>query len=283
VIDIDSSRAQAYSRRMPNATRAEDMRAVLSGESNDLTRFRAIMKRIPSGPHCKLCAAPFNAPGGSVLRHFGFGRFPGNPALCNNCIQGFRKHDVYGAEIPVSLVFADVRGSTGIGEGMRPVDFHAFLSRFYRIASSAILDRDGVVDKLVGDEVIGLFFGGITGPGHAAAAIDAATELVTRVGRADASAIGAIPVGAAVHTGVAYVGATGPVGAVDDFTALGDPVNTTARLAALASAGEIFVSCDAIVAAGRDRPDDETRVVDVRGRQEPIEVVVLKAGAGDAS
>ena len=115
-----------------------------------------------------------------------------------------------------------------------------------------ILRHDGLVDKLVGDEVIGLFFGGVSGPRHAAAAVAAAIELGQRVGRGDASPTGAIPIGAGVHTGEAYVGTTGPAGAVDDFTALGDVVNTTARLASTAAAGEIMVTVAAADAAEYD-------------------------------
>ena len=50
------------------------------------------------------------------------------------------------------------------------------------------------------------------------------------MGQPDASSTGPIPVGAAVHTGAAFVGSTGAEGTVSDFTALGDVVNTTARL-----------------------------------------------------
>ena len=64
-----------------------------------------------------------------------------------------------------------------MGERLRPTEFHAFLDHFYRLATDAIVRHDGVVDKIVGDEVIGLFFGGISGPRHAAAAVAAAAEL----------------------------------------------------------------------------------------------------------
>ena len=206
----------------------------------------------------------------------GFGRFPGNPALCQNCIDGFRKNGLSGAEIPVTLLFADVRGSTGIAEAMRPADFRGFLDRFYRIGTQAILGHDGLVDKFVGDEVIGLFFGGVTGSAHAGAGIAAAVELIERAGRPETTPGGPIPVGAAVHSGIAYVGTTGPEGAVDDFTALGDPVNATARMASAAAAGEVLVSAVAAEAAGRDTATLERRTLDLRGRQEPIEVVVLR-------
>jgi adenylate cyclase len=132
-----------------------------------------------------------------------------------------------------------------------------------------------LVDKLVGDEVIGLFFGGVSGPDHARFAVAAATELVSRASQDDASPAGAIPIGAGVHTGEAYVGTTGPEGAVEDFTALGDVVNTTARLASTAAAGELLVSVAAAEAAERAIDGLERRTLEVRGRHEPVDVVVI--------
>jgi adenylate cyclase len=125
-----------------------------------------------------------------------------------------------GVEIPITLLFSDIRGSTGIGERMRPADFHTFLNRFYRLASDSIVAHDGIVDKVIGDEVIGLFFGGISGPHHPAVAVAAAIDLAERAAQASAPLV-SIPVGTAVHTGVAFVGATGLGTTVDDFTALG--------------------------------------------------------------
>lgn len=254
------------------------MRSFLAGDEKSMTLARGLFKRLPSSPHCKLCAAPFTGPGGVVLSLLGFSRFPGNPMICNVCIGGLqKKFGVMGAEIPVSLLFADIRGSTGIGERMRPVEFRAYLDRFYKITSAAVLDHNGVVDKFVGDEVIGLFFAGISGPGHAAAAIGSARSLLEGVGRASASPEGPIPVGAAVHTGEAYVGSTGVDGAVNDFTALGDVVNTTARLAGAAEAGELLVSLDATAAADLDAANLRQRTINVRGRSLPIDVVSIRA------
>jgi len=209
----------------------------------------------------------------------GFGRFAGNPTICNFCIKDLQRMGVQGAEIPVSLLFADIRGSTAIGERLSPTDFRAFLNRFYRIASEAVLASDGIVDKFVGDEVIGLFFGGISGERHAAGAVAAGRSLLSRAGRADATPAGPIPIGAAVHTGLAFVGSTGTDDVVSDFTALGDAVNTTARLASEAARGEILVSIEAAMAAGTDTSDLERRTVEVRGRTEPVEVVALRIAA----
>ena len=223
-----------------------------------------------------MCAAPFAGPGGAVLGHVGFGRFAGNPSICNFCIKDLQRMGVQGAEIPVSLLFADIRGSTGIGERLSPTEFRAYLERFYRIASAAVLASDGIVDKFVGDEVIGLFFQGVSGDAHAAAAQTAGLRLLTQAGQLDATPGGPIPVGAAVHTGEAFVGSTAADGVVSDFTALGDVVNTTARLAAAAATGELLVSVEAARAAGTDSAGLDHRTVEVRGRTEPVSVVVLR-------
>ena len=257
------------------STPEEAMRGFLSGEDPGLVRVRRILRRVPRGPNCKLCAAPFEGPGGAVLRHVGFARYPGNPAICSNCIKDLNKIGVFGAEIPVSLLFADIRGSTGFGERMSPTEFRTFLDRFYQISSKAILDNDGIVDKFVGDEAIGLFFVGISGSGHTAAAITAARALLGAVGRPDATRTGPIPVGAAVHRGQAFVGSTGANDAVNDFTALGDVVNTTARLASEAAGGELLVSIEAALAGGLDTTALEHRTLAVRGKSDAIEVVAL--------
>ena len=131
------------------------------------------------------------------------------------------KQGVGGAEIEISLLFADIRGSTGLGERLRPAAFSALLHSFYRLAAESIIDNDGVVDKFVGDEAIGLFIPAYSGPDHARKAVAAARTLLERAGRSDASSEGPIPVGAGVHIGIAFVGTVGSSEEISDFTALG--------------------------------------------------------------
>src|SRR4029079_16133498 len=93
-----------------HAAEEEQLRAALSGEHPFVARFRRVMGTIPKDPRCKLCLAPFGGAGGAGLKHFGFQRFPGNPAICVNCVTSWSKMGVKGAEIEVSLLFADIRG-----------------------------------------------------------------------------------------------------------------------------------------------------------------------------
>ncbi|WP_270889819.1 adenylate/guanylate cyclase domain-containing protein [Pedococcus sp. 5OH_020] len=251
------------------------VRLMLTGDHPGLADRRRRNLRFPSDPRCKLCAAPFAGVGRLVFGPRGYGR-SGNPSLCMKCVEVLRGFGLTGVEIPVSLVFSDVRGSTTLGEQLRPAEFHAFLHHFYKLATQAIVSHGGLVDKIVGDEVIGLFFGGISGPGYNDQAVSAALDLAERAARSDATPSGAIPAGTAVHTGEAFVGASGPADTVDDFTALGDAVNTTARLASAALAGEVIASQAAVSASSATAESRECRLVDIRGRTEPIEVVVLR-------
>lgn len=257
----------------------EDIRAYLMGESPALAEQRRRFKHLPSDPRCKLCMVPFRGIGAVALKPLGFGQSPGNPSMCNKCIIELRRRGVTGVEVPVSLVFSDVRGSTTLGEQMTPGEFRAFMGHFYDTATKAILKHDGLVDKIVGDEVIGLFFGGVSGPQHAAKAIEAALDLAERAARPDATPMGPIPAGTGVHTGEAFLGATGLGEGVEDFTALGDNVNTTARLASIAGAGEVLISVDAATAAGWSLEGRERRSLTVKGRTQPIEVVAEQVGS----
>jgi adenylate cyclase len=188
-----------------------------------------------------------------------------NPNYCDVCETFVRTHPG-GAEVEISMLFADVRGSTTLAEQMRPTEFSRLMNRFFDRANRVVIDSDGVVDKLVGDEVVALYVPAV-GADHARKAVEAAGNLL----RATADLL---PVGAGVHTGVAYVGAVGSDSTVSDFTALGDAVNITSRLASLARAGEALISEAACSASGSDLTDLERRELSVKGRDAPLAVRV---------
>jgi adenylate cyclase len=171
------------------------------------------------------------------------------------------------------MLFADVRGSTTLAEGMQPTEFRRVMDRFYDVAATVMFGHDGFVDKFVGDEVVAMFFPLLTGQQHAARGIDAARELLTVTGHAGPSDPW-IPLGAGLHTGTAWVGAVGS-DTHTELTAVGDAVNTAARLAAAAAKGEILVSTDAAGAAGVGQ-GLERRRLELKGKSKPTEVVVLK-------
>lgn len=231
---------------------------------------RRVFSRIPSSPRCRQCGAPFTGPGGRMMRLIGKQQSTRNPNMCNTCSTFMLEHHG-GAEVEASLLFADIRGSTTMAEGMSPGEFHAVLDRFYTAASSAVFAHDGLVDKFVGDELVAVF-PPMWGDQHPAHAIEAARALLRATGHADAGGAW-VPVGAGVHTGRMWFGAIG-VGGHTELTVVGDTVNTAARLASRAEAGEILVSLEAAAAAGLDLAL-ERRSLELKGKAEATEVVAL--------
>ena len=198
-----------------------------------------------------------------------------NPNVCNSCQKVLLKHRG-GAEVESSLLFADIRGSTAMGERMSPGEFHELLGRFYTTASETVFAHNGIVDKFVGDELVAVF-SPVYGDRHAQRAVDAATALLRATGHADPGGPW-VPLGAGVHTGRAWFGVIGE-GSHVEITIVGDVVNTTARLASQATTGEIIVSTDAAAAAGLD-PALERRSLALKGKESATDVVSLKVEPG---
>ncbi|MGZ6271028.1 MAG: adenylate/guanylate cyclase domain-containing protein [Candidatus Limnocylindrales bacterium] len=246
-------------------------RSVLLGLNRGMQFGRRFLRRLPSEPRCKLCASPFAGPGGWLMRRVGKGRWPKNPKYCASCFATLAQHRG-GAEIECSLLFADVRGSTTLAEGMRPSEFRGLMDRFFETAARVLVAHDAIVDKFVGDEIIGVFIPALTGELHAARAIAAARALLAATRMEDAEP--GLPIGAGVNTGVAFVGSVGK-GSLIDLTAMGDPVNVTARLASAAGSGEILVTLAAAQAARLDETGLEHRALALKGKRQPTEVVVL--------
>ena len=245
-------------------------RALLEGTSGSFGSGRRFFALLPSSPRCKMCNAPFAGLGAPVMRLMDRGPWAKNPNICGFCFKALERGRG-GAEIDLTLLFADIRGSTTLGESMGAASFHQLMGRFYREMTRVLVANDAVVDKFVGDEVVALFIPALAGPDHAVRAVHAAREMLTATGHGVAAGPWA-PLGIGIHTGPAYVGTVGDT--VTDFTALGDSVNVAARLASAAAGGEILVSADASTLAGL-QPDLETRHLTLRGRQQPLDVRVL--------
>lgn len=179
-----------------------------------------------------------------------------------------------GAEVEISMVFADVRGSTTLAEGMRPTEFRHLINRFYTETTAVLIKYEAVIDRLVGDQAIGYFIPGLAGQDHARKAIEAGQEILVTTGHSNPGGPW-LPVGAGVHTGIAFVGTVGSEEGVTDFTALEDSVNTGARLASVADVGELIVSETAFSAAGMENEGLEERDLELKGRAGKLKSLVI--------
>ena len=245
--------------------------AVIAGTDPFLRFGRSALRWLPRGPRCKLCNAPFAGVGGQLMKLVGKSPWERNPRICRFCIATLPRRGPAGTETDASLVFADIRGSTALAERLPVREYGALISDFFRRATDAFVRSDGIVDQLVGDEAIGLFLPGYAGREHARRAVEAARAVLA------GTAGTPIRLGIGVHTGRVFIGSVGSRETFTDFTALGDTVNTTARLAAAAGPGEILVSDDARRHAGLVAPDAEHRTLVLKGKAETMGVLVLHA------
>jgi len=262
---------------MPATDKDEQFwRDFLSHPDSFMSIGRRFFSRLPADPRCRLCAAPFASGGGVAMRLIGKRQSSANPNYCTSCEKVLIKHHG-GAEVDGSMLFADIRGSTALAEKMTPTEFRSVLDRFYSTASRVVFAHDGMVDKYVGDELVAVFPPMYSAERHAERAVEAAKALLRATGHADPEGPW-VPIGAGVHTGRAWFGAMGE-GTHVELTIVGDRINVTARLASLAQAGEILVSVEAAEKAGLD-PSLPRQTLELKGRQEPIEVVSLRVNAG---
>lgn len=247
------------------------------GESDLEKRYRRIFRMFPSKTKCKWCDLPFDHPV-SPLVHAMFNKRPSsfNPRFCNVC-DDFATKFQGGAEIELSMVFADIRGSTTLAEEMSAMEFKRLIDRFYQISTKIFIKANAMIDKLIGDEVAAFFMPGLSGPDYASIAVQAAEEILIKTGHRDSEGPWA-PVGIGVHTGVAFVGAVGSADGVIDVTALGDAVNVAARLASQAKAGEIILSEKTFQATHLEPSGLTKRSLELKGKSNLLDVRVMQVG-----
>jgi adenylate cyclase len=245
-------------------------RRILLGEDRGLKTMVRLFRSLPSAPRCKMCMAPFKGPVAPLLKVVGFRRWPLNQQMCRVCVTSMEK-ERGGAEIPVSLLFADVRGSTALAETLPPREYVKTMDRFFHLVTHAVDAEHGVIDHIVGDGVMAMWIPGFVGPDHPQHAVAAGRKLVTELRSRDPKTW--FPAGVGVHTGLAYVGVVGESGSYD-FTVQGDVANTTARLGAAAAAGELVMSEMIAQEAGVITDSLTHRELDLKGKADPVPVWV---------
>jgi adenylate cyclase len=246
----------------------DQWRKILVTGHRPLVVSRHVWRRVPSAPRCKVCANPFGGVGGRIARLAGYSRSRKNPNLCARCCDSL---PLGGAEVDIAVLFADVRGSTALGERTSASGYAALLNRFYAVATDALLRHDALIDKLIGDEAMALFIPGVAGPDYRRKAVEAAIDVLRGVGYGSAAGPW-LTVGVGVNAGQAYVGNVGA--AVVDFTALGDPVNVAALLQETAGSGEIVVAADVHQQIDALLPGASRHTLEVRGHETPVPVLV---------
>jgi len=140
------------------------------------------------------------------------------------------------------------------------------LNHFYSEVTQVIVQH-GIVDKLIGDEVMGLYFPALTRNGRYVDAMVSDALAILRTQGRDSPNGPRLEVGIGLDVGPAYVGIVGE-GEIRDFTAIGDVVNTASRLQGVAAGGEIVMHETVARIAAVDR--GEVVTLDLKGKAEPV-------------
>jgi len=232
-------------------------------------RLYRAFRFLPHDPRCKICNSPFDGMGGFIMRTVGRKQSSLNPKFCNICEDIAKKHPG-GAEVDMSMLFADVRGSTSLSEQMTANEFQKLINRFYVGTTQEIAEEDGLVEKLAGDAVAAFWGAGFAGKDYVTRTVRAAQAIAGRMQMQN------IPVGIGVHAGIAYFGAMGSSDGLVDISAIGEEVNTAARIASKAAAGEILLSEAVLEQAHITGSELEARQLELKGISEPIPVRVMR-------
>jgi adenylate cyclase len=247
--------------------RTEIWRAVLTMPG--LAPFAKYFRWLPGQHRCPLCYAPYTNPFGPIVSRLGFGRSARYPQLCNPCFRDLANYPG-GAEVSITVLFADLRGSTAIAEQSSAAEFSRLLQEFYRLVTDAVQAEGGIVDKFLGDGVMALFLPSFTERHDATSGVAAARRILDAV---------RLPIGIGVNTGPAYTGFIGATAEVAGFSAVGDAVNVVHRLGEAAAAGELLVATETAIQAGLTTSESEgwtMRQLSVKGRDAPVDVWSLR-------
>jgi class 3 adenylate cyclase len=252
----------------PSIPMDERWRGILRGETPlaMMPRLgRRLFALVPSPWRCKFCNAPFRGPYAGTFRRVGYAPSRKNPNICARCIESAPEG---GAVVPISVLFADVRGYTSLTERTSSVEVTVLLNRFYAAASRALLAHEAVLGQIAGDEVMALFVPGLAGPGYPRKAIEGARSLLHAMGYGTPEG-NWLDVGVGICSGEEYVGNVGG-GGFKDFTALGDVTNTSARLQAQTKGGEIMLCAVTHDAAVDACVGAELRYLTLKGKAAPV-------------
>lgn len=208
------------------------------------------------------------------------------PEIVNEILQkGTEALELGGKQTRIAVLFVDVRGFTPMSELLEPAQVVEILNGYLGLISKCILDHGGTLDKFVGDAAMAFWGAPLPQEDYVMKAVQAAAamvkgsqalsgQLLERYGRTVSFGIG-------VHVGEAVVGNVGSPQRMD-YTAIGDTVNTAARLEANAPGGTIYISravADAL--AGRIRVTSLGDTVKLKGKKEGFEVLTMDGICGE--
>lgn len=180
---------------------------------------------------------------------------------------------VGGENRDIAVLFVDIRGFTTMSEALEPEQVVEILNEYLTLTSKSILDNLGTLDKFVGDATMAVFNSPFDLPDYEFKAVCAAMDIVNGGKALEKNLLAkygrSVGFGVGVNVGPAVVGNIGCDFRMD-FTAIGDTVNTAARLEANAKKGQVLIS-DALYERVKDRIEvEEIGEIPLKGKSKGV-------------
>ena len=207
------------------------------------------------------------------------------PALVEQLAAQPEQLRLGGENREMTILFSDIRGFTGIAEGLGPQELTAFINEFLQPMSDVVMAHDGVIDKYIGDCIMAFWNAPLPDPRHAAHAVAAAKAmrrtLVALNAERERNAVAAghifkpIRIGVGLNTGECCVGNMGSHQRME-YSVLGDAVNLASRLeGATKTYGVDLILSELTAQQVPDEPLAELDLIRVKGRDRAERIFTL--------
>ncbi|HEX6797882.1 MAG TPA: adenylate/guanylate cyclase domain-containing protein [Ktedonobacterales bacterium] len=210
-----------------------------------------------------------------------FGRYV-HPAVVRQLLADPSAVTLGGETREVSVLFADVRNYTRLAEQSAPAELMRLLNEYLRLLTEAVWQEEGTVTAFLGDALMAVFNAPLPQSDHARRAVRAAWAMRAALERhalavaAQGSGAVCLEFGIGVATGPAVVGNIGAAGRLQNYTAIGDAVNTAQRLQSAATANTILLSAATYLTAAPCALARELAPLSVKGKTHPLSVYQLE-------
>jgi len=176
-----------------------------------------------------------------------------------------------GQEREITAMFADIRGFTSISEKMQPHQVISFLNYYFGDMTDQVFKHNGTLDKFIGDALFAVWGTPLPQQDHALNAVKCAIEIQTRLRTKRHYGMPKIKLGIGICTGPAVIGNMGSKQR-QEFTAIGDTVNTASRLSGLTEGGQIIITESTYVQVKDHIIAKKLPSVKVKGKEKPLAI-----------
>ena len=190
--------------------------------------------------------------------------------------QGPEKTGITGDRRELTIMFADIRGFTGLSERLQPEQVVELLNGYLATATNVVFEHHGTIDKFIGDAIMALFGAPVPIENHALQTVKAAMAMQRRFAETPAREGQRASFGIGINTGQGVVGTIGAPQLMS-YTVIGDVVNVAARLQGEARAGEVLITEDTFRLVADHVETEELGSIYVKGRLAPVTMYKVTA------